>query len=96
VVLEVLGLEVLSPSYELSGEPLERDMGELVPSPVGVKAAIIGVGPDDHVLELIEYPRTDAGGGPPDGPDIGLTHVGLVCDDIEGTRADLERRGWSS
>jgi catechol 2,3-dioxygenase-like lactoylglutathione lyase family enzyme len=93
---EVLGLRVLSPPYEMAGAAIERDMGELVPSPVVVKAAIVGLGADDHVLELIEYPGNT---GPPrsgDRPvvtDPGLTHVGLVCDDIEGTRQALEARG---
>ena len=43
---DVLGLTVLSPPYRMDGPDIERDMGELVPSPVVVKAAIIGV-PDD-------------------------------------------------
>jgi catechol 2,3-dioxygenase-like lactoylglutathione lyase family enzyme len=93
---EVLGLRVLSPPYEMSGEGIEEDMGELLPSPVVVKAAIVGLGTDDHVLELIEYPRA----GVPDGPDPrpginrpGITHVGLVCDDVDATRRELEGRG---
>ena len=53
---EVLGLRVLSPQYEMTGDAIERDMGELVPSPVAVTAAIMGLDADDHVLELIEYP----------------------------------------
>jgi hypothetical protein len=24
---------------------------------------------------------------------VGITHVGIVCDDVAATRADLERRG---
>jgi catechol 2,3-dioxygenase-like lactoylglutathione lyase family enzyme len=93
---EVLGLRVLSPPYEMSGGAIEADMGELLPPPVVVKAAIVGLGSDDHVLELIEYPR--AGGPAPSGdrPDItrpGITHVGLVCDDIATTRRELEGRG---
>ncbi len=93
---EVLGLDMLSPPYELSGAAIEQDMGELVPSPVVVKAAIVGLAADDHVLELIEYPRVDAPEGPASRPDItrpGLTHVGLVCDDLVQTRSDLEARG---
>ena len=93
---EVLGLPVLSPPYEMAGEAIERDMGELLPSPVVVKAAIVGLGADDHVLELIEYPQVPTPGARPGGPvitDPGLTHVGLVCDDIETTRAELEAKG---
>jgi catechol 2,3-dioxygenase-like lactoylglutathione lyase family enzyme len=93
---ETLGLEVLSPPYEMAGEAIERDMGELVPSPVVVRAAIVGLGHDDHVLELIEYPTSDAptvSQGRPVITSPGLTHVGLVCDDIENTRAALEGRG---
>jgi catechol 2,3-dioxygenase-like lactoylglutathione lyase family enzyme len=93
---EVLGLQVLSPPYEMAGEAIERDMGELLPSPVVVKAAIVGLGADDHVLELIEYPNARLPGGQPTPSDIaepGLTHVGLVCDDIVGTRRELEAKG---
>jgi catechol 2,3-dioxygenase-like lactoylglutathione lyase family enzyme len=93
---ETLGLRILSPPYEMAGKAIERDMAELIPSPVIVRAAIVGLGADDHVLELIEYP------GVPDSPDHqarpditrpGITHVGLVCDDIEGTRVELEEKG---
>src|SRR5580692_4565554 len=92
---EVLGLTVLSPPYRMEGDAIERDMGELLPSPVVVKAAIVGLGADDHVLELIEYPEAGKS-DEPKSPDIthpGLTHVGLLCDDIEATRRDLEGRG---
>jgi catechol 2,3-dioxygenase-like lactoylglutathione lyase family enzyme len=94
----VLGLRVLSPPYEMSGPAIEADMGELLPGPVVVKAAIVGLDGDDHVLELIEYPGAGATPGRGSRPDItrpGLTHVGLVCHDIEGTRWELERRGVS-
>jgi catechol 2,3-dioxygenase-like lactoylglutathione lyase family enzyme len=92
----VLGLKVLSPPFELAGEAIEQDMGELIPSPVVVRAAILGVGAEDHVLELVEYPGKaveQAGHAPPAIVRPGLTHVGLICDDIEGTRGDLEGRG---
>lgn len=91
----VLGLEVLSPPFRMAGEAIERDMGELVPSPVVLKAAILGLGPDDRVLELIEYPELSHQ-EPVADADItrpGLTHVGLLCDDIANTRAELEGRG---
>jgi len=92
----VLGLTVLSPPYLVEGDAIERDMGELVPSPVAVKAAILGF-PDggDRVLEVIEYPRAPGRPRPPDASvvDHGFTHVGLVCDDIVATRAELEDRG---
>ena len=95
---EVLGLSVLSPPYEMSGAAIEVDMGELLPAPVVVKASIVGLGRDDHVLELIEYPNAPNKDLPSARPDItrtGLTHVGLVCEDIEGTRRLLEERGVS-
>ena len=92
----VLGLTVLSPPYLVEGDAIERDMGELVPSPVAVKAAILGF-PDggDRVLEVIEYPRAPGRPRPPDASvvDHGFTHVGLVCDDIVATRAELEDKG---
>jgi catechol 2,3-dioxygenase-like lactoylglutathione lyase family enzyme len=93
---EVLGLNVLSPPYRMAGRDIERDMGELVPAPVVVKAAILGLGPDDHVLELIEYPEANVAPRQAGAPSIvtnGLTHVGLVCEDIDATRAELASRG---
>ena len=93
---DVLGMEVLSPPYEMRGEAIERDMGELVPAPVAVKAAIVGfAGDGDRVLEIIEYPEAPGRSRPGDAAvtDHGLTHVGLVCDDVEATRAELEGRG---
>jgi catechol 2,3-dioxygenase-like lactoylglutathione lyase family enzyme len=93
---DVLGLRVLSPPYRMEGPQIEKDMGELVPSPVVVKAAIVGFGRDDRVIELIEYPAADigpAGPGPPSVTRVGITHVGLLCDDIGTTRAALESRG---
>jgi catechol 2,3-dioxygenase-like lactoylglutathione lyase family enzyme len=95
---DVLGLRVLSPPYEMTGEAIERDMGELVSSPVVIRAAILGVDADDRVLELIEYPGVGTPGvhnGRPMVTRPGLTHVGLVCDDIVRTRAELEGRGVS-
>ena len=65
-------------------------------SPVVVTAAIVGFGKDDRVLELIEYPEADVTIGPSGRPSVtrvGLTHVGMVCDDLGATRALLESRG---
>jgi catechol 2,3-dioxygenase-like lactoylglutathione lyase family enzyme len=92
---DVLGLTVLSPPYLMEGEAIARDMGELIPQP-RLKAAILGFAADgDRVLEVIEYPGTDGRARPGDASivDHGLTHVGLVCDDVERTRADLEAKG---
>jgi catechol 2,3-dioxygenase-like lactoylglutathione lyase family enzyme len=88
----VLGLTVLSPPYLMEGPEIERDMGELIPNP-RLKAAILGVpGDGDRVLELIEYPGSPGRPRAADASvvDLGLTHVGLVCDDIDETRAALE------
>jgi catechol 2,3-dioxygenase-like lactoylglutathione lyase family enzyme len=91
---EVLGCRVLSPPYRMDGDAIERDMGELVPSPVVVKAAIVGFGDHDHVIELIEYPSTAiAASFDVSITRAGLTHIGLVCDDVERTRAELEAAG---
>jgi methylmalonyl-CoA/ethylmalonyl-CoA epimerase len=93
---DVLGLRVLSPPYRMEGDQIERDMRELVPSPVVVTAAIVGFGKDDRVIELIEYPAANVGSprqGRPSVTRTGLTHVGMVCDDIAATRTELERRG---
>ena len=93
---DVLGLQVLSPPYRMQGEQIERDMGELVPSPVVVTASIVGFARDDRVLELIEYPSAEVMAEANDRPSVtkpGITHVGMVCDDIVATRAELEARG---
>jgi catechol 2,3-dioxygenase-like lactoylglutathione lyase family enzyme len=95
---DVLGLRTLSPPYLMSGEQIERDLGELVPAPVQIKAAVVGLGDDDRVLELVEYPGAPSP-SPSSGTDpgsittSGITHVGLVCDDIERARAELEAKG---
>jgi len=93
---DVLGLQVLSPPSLMEGDAIERDMGELVPSPVALRAAILGV--DDHggdrVVEVIEYPRVEvADHGTWSMTRAGFTHVGLLCDDIDATRASLEEHG---
>jgi catechol 2,3-dioxygenase-like lactoylglutathione lyase family enzyme len=93
---DVLGLSVLSPPYRMEGPAIERDMGELLPHPVVITAAIVGFGTDDRVIELIEYPTADVAppdGGPPSVTRVGVTHIGLLCDDLATTRADLEARG---
>ena len=91
---DVLGFQVLSPPFLMEGEALDRDMGELVPQP-RMKAAIVGFpGDDDRVLEVIEWPDV----APQDGrvsaalTDTGLTHVALICTDIEATRRELEAK----
>ena len=100
---DVLGLTVLSPPYLMEGEAIAQDMGELVPSP-RMKAEIVGFGEDgDRVLEVIEYPDTPHApplchaprqGSPARSraplTDHGLTHVALLCDDIDTTRTTLE------
>ena len=91
----VLGLRVLSPPYLMEGKSLEADMGDLLPAPVAVKAAIIGSDEGDHVIELIEYPHAP---GPSAHPERGLTstgisHVGLMCDDIDASVTELTDNG---
>jgi catechol 2,3-dioxygenase-like lactoylglutathione lyase family enzyme len=93
---DVLGLSVLSPPYRMEGPAIERDMGELLPHPVVVTAAIVGFGRDDRVIELIEYPVADVAplpGEPPSLTRVGVTHIGMLCDDLATTRARLEARG---
>jgi catechol 2,3-dioxygenase-like lactoylglutathione lyase family enzyme len=93
---EVLDLRVLSPPYRMEGRQIEQDMGELVPSPVVVTAAIVGFGTDDRVIELIDYPAAPvvpAGPGRPSVTRVGITHIGVLCDDIHATRTELESRG---
>jgi catechol 2,3-dioxygenase-like lactoylglutathione lyase family enzyme len=96
---DVLGLRVLSPPYVMAGNAIRDDMGELVSDPA-MKAAIVGFGDDgDRVLEVIEYLNVES--GPPHGQraaaraltDHGLSHVGLICEDLDATRAELESKG---
>src|SRR5216684_1111657 len=83
---DVLGMQVLSPPYLMTGPEIEQDMGEMIPG-VSLRAAIVGFDRSDHVLELLEYP------GRPPAPatrrltDTGVSHVGLLCDDLDPTRA---------
>jgi catechol 2,3-dioxygenase-like lactoylglutathione lyase family enzyme len=93
---DVLGLAVLSRPYRMEGEEIERDMGALVVSPVVVTAAIVGVADSgDRVLEVIEYPNATGNDARAQlgVADHGLTHVGLVCDDLDATRANVEAHG---
>jgi len=92
---EVLGLKLLSPPYRMEGASIERDMGELVPAPVAVEAAILGFDDSDQVVELISYPNVADPGAPArtSMTQPGLSHLGLLCDDVAATRAELEARG---
>ena len=88
-------MTVLSPPYVMDNDAIRDDMGELMPDP-RMKAAIVGFGPDgDRVLEVIEYLGVDGGDARSSAglADHGLTHVGLICDDLDATRTDLEAKG---
>jgi catechol 2,3-dioxygenase-like lactoylglutathione lyase family enzyme len=90
---DVLGLRVLSPPYVMSGNAIREDMGELVSDPT-MKAAIVGFGDDgDRVLEVIEYLNVDGSDTDRALTDPGLSHVGLICEDLDATRAELESKG---
>jgi catechol 2,3-dioxygenase-like lactoylglutathione lyase family enzyme len=90
---DVLGLHVLSPPYVMTGNALREDMGELVGDP-SMKAAIVGLpGDGDRVFEVIEYLNVDGGSADRALTDHGLSHVGLICADIDATRAELEGKG---
>jgi catechol 2,3-dioxygenase-like lactoylglutathione lyase family enzyme len=92
---DVLELTVLSPSYLMEGDAIAADMGELLPLPVSVKAAIIGTHDcGDRVLEVIEYPSVACDAPAPAAvTQLGFTHVMLLCDDVEATRRALEAKG---
>jgi methylmalonyl-CoA/ethylmalonyl-CoA epimerase len=92
---DVLGLRVLSPPYVMDGDAIRDDMGELVPDPK-MKAAIVGIdGDGDRVLEVIEYLGAEGSQQRVGAAltDFGLTHVGLICEDIDATRSELESKG---
>ena len=92
---DVLGMRVLSPPYVMAGDAIREDMGQLVSDPT-MKAAIVGFDDDgDRVLEVIEYLGV-AGGDQRSAAaitDHGLSHVGLICEDLDSTRAQLEANG---
>ncbi|MHA7649701.1 VOC family protein [Mycobacterium sp. ML4] len=92
---DVLGLRVLSPPYIMAGNAIRDDMGELVSDPT-MKAAVVGFpGDGDRVLEVIEY--VNVGGSEQRATaaltDHGLSHVGLICEDLDATRVELESKG---
>lgn len=92
---DVLGFTVLSPPYLMDGDAIRADMGALLPDPA-MKAAIVGFCDDgDRVLEVIEYLHADGGDARRAAgiADHGLTHVGLICDDLDETRKTLEDKG---
>src|SRR5205085_1238833 len=80
---DVLGLTVIWSPVLMESEDIERDMGELIPAPVAVKGAILGVGDaeviGDRVLEVIQYQRAPGRAKPADAAltDHGYSHVGL-------------------
>jgi len=92
---ETLGLAVLSPPARIEGRAIENDMAEMIPG-VALQAAILGVRDSgDRVLEVIEYPKHPGRPKPKDWSltDHGFSHVGLLCDDVAASRAELEARG---
>jgi catechol 2,3-dioxygenase-like lactoylglutathione lyase family enzyme len=91
---DVLGFTVLSPPYVMDGDAIRADMGELLADPA-MKAAIVGFGDDgDRVLEVIEYLCADGSDARREGLAVpGLSHVGLICDDVVETRKSLEDKG---
>ena len=90
---DVLGLRVLSPPYVMAGKAIRDDMGELVADPT-MKAAIVGFADgSDRVLEVIEYLNVESGDAARALTDTGLSHVGLICEDLDATRVELERKG---
>jgi catechol 2,3-dioxygenase-like lactoylglutathione lyase family enzyme len=92
---DVLGLTLLSPPYRMEGDAITRDMGELVPPPVVVKAAIMGIDETDRVIEVIEYPNAPGHAKRPDAKvtDYGFTHIALLCDDVAATCIELVGKG---
>lgn len=92
---DVLGMRVLSPPYVMDGDAIRDDMGQLVADPK-MKAAIVGFdGDGDRVLEVIEYLAAEGTTQRADAAltDFGLSHVGLICEDVDATRAELESKG---
>jgi catechol 2,3-dioxygenase-like lactoylglutathione lyase family enzyme len=95
----VLGLTVIWKPMLMEGDAIEKDMAELVPGPVVMKGAILGVGDaavsGDRAIEVIQYLSAPGRAKADDAAltDHGWSHVGLVCDDLEATRADLEAKG---
>jgi catechol 2,3-dioxygenase-like lactoylglutathione lyase family enzyme len=92
---DVLGLQVLSPPYLMEGDEIAGDMGDLIDEP-RLKAAIVGLpGDGDRVLEIIEYPDTASNDARRTAAltDHGLSHIALLCSDIDTMRGQLEAKG---
>ena len=97
VLLEKANVETILSELEKGTirAAIRDDMGELLPDP-RMKAAIVGFGTDgDRVLEVIEYLADHDGddqGARSSLSDKGLSHVGLICEDLDATRARLSHR----
>ncbi|MGN6475426.1 MAG: VOC family protein [Mycobacteriales bacterium] len=90
---DVLGMTVLSAPYLMEGDAIAADMGELIPQP-RLKAAILGFAADgDRVLEVLEYPDVDGDRHDRELVDPGISHVALLCEEIDATRRELESKG---
>jgi catechol 2,3-dioxygenase-like lactoylglutathione lyase family enzyme len=90
---DVLGFAVLSPPYVMDGDAIRADMGQLLTDPA-MKAAIVGFDDGDRVLEVIEYLRADGSDTRRHRlSDPGLSHIGLICDDLDETRKTLQEKG---
>ena len=90
----VLGLRVFSPPYLMEGDAIAEDMGELLPGrPVAIKAAIVGDDAGDRVIEVVEYPNEPTVSGERAVAQTGLSHIGIVCDDIDAARAAITAAG---
>src|ERR1700723_3884088 len=81
---DVLAMNVLSPPYTMSGDAIQRDMGELLPG-LSLRAAILGFDRSDHVIELLEYPGSEINEVTRRIDDPGISHIGIICDDIAAT-----------
>ena len=85
---EVLGLELIFPPQEASGEELEKAVK--VPN-VKLKFAMLQTG--DNVVELLQY--VNPVGKPYDrrNCDTGNTHLAFRVSDIDKAYAELEKKG---
>ena len=92
---DVLGLVVLSPPYLMEGDEIAKDMGELIPgaAPEGGHRRVRRT--TATACWRSSSTRAPSGDGRRDAAltDHGLTHVALLCSDIEATRGELEAKG---
>lgn len=89
---DVLGMTMAVTALSRVGRSDPTGHGEDVPG-LSLKAAIVGFDRSDHVLRARRIPHHTGHQISRRLNDSGISHLGLLCDDLAITRAELEDRG---